>query len=385
MTILSRRGDLNDSFDPTFVTEQREEVVQDVWNIATYRMFPLLLESMLYALYVALMIFYCLRFYMKHTQRVWWILVISFVLFVLSTVTWALDVSVLWLEMYRLLPSRLSSTVPEISAGLAIEKLDGGIKTAHDACEVITIFMSDIVALWRAYLIYGKPRWLKVVSIIAITLSTALYILNEMMIFGRYGGESDSPSPAFWIRYWEIDGGKLALIVQATTLSTTACAQLLATILLAWKAWIHRRQLNDLLPNRRSSSKHQRPGAILYVIIETGAAYTFLRVLYVYANYVGAIETGNESALIAFYWATAIMCQISGMYPTLIIFLVSLRESLVERSVASQSAHAITSIRFAPSGADDSHEDASHNRILDTFVEVDEVDKKPGGLQGILE
>ena len=75
----------------------------------------------------------------RATQRVWCMLAVSASLYALSTGAWALDVSVLWLEVYRLLPSRSSVSALDMPINDALPKLDGPIKAAHDACEVITV------------------------------------------------------------------------------------------------------------------------------------------------------------------------------------------------------------------------------------------------------
>ncbi|VDB86241.1 unnamed protein product [Peniophora sp. CBMAI 1063] len=335
MPRLYYRDQTSGALNSISTSEQLEDIAQGFWDIITYRTFPLLLESMLFALYTALMIFYCLRFYRRDTQRVWALFAISAGLYILSTLAWALDVSTLWLDAYQLFSGRLLQTASDASVDRTIGRLTGIFK-AHDACEIIIISLSDIVSSWRAYVIYNKPMWLKIVSVVVVSFSTGLYIVNETMIHARFSSSSAmTVTRTFWVPYWDIDGGRLAIAVQALTMSATASAQVLATGLIARKAWIHRRQLKELVPDRHDSPRHQRLLAVLHIITETGVVYACLRVLYVLANF------GTHSAILgqsAYYWVNAFMSQISGMYPTLIVFMVSVQQSFLERSILNASS-----------------------------------------------
>ncbi|VDB86256.1 unnamed protein product [Peniophora sp. CBMAI 1063] len=325
------------SSNSTCTADQLAEIAHEVWDVATFRVFPLVLESMLFAFYTALMIFYCLRFYGKRgAQRVWFIFAISVILYILSTVTWTLDISTLWSDMYCFLPDRLSSRNSKVSPDEALARLNGITKIAHDTCEVIVVLLSDIVSLWRAYIIYGKPRWLKTMSIAVVIVSTALYIVNEVMIYDIFSSQP----------YQDAHGERLVVAIQVVTLSATACAQLFATMLIAHKAWTHRKQLRELLPTRQGSYRHQRPLAVLCIIIETGIAYTCLRVFFVLANFgTHSVRLLGEAA---YNWSNAFMSQMSGMYPTLVVLVVFVRESFIERSIQNASEiGSISGIRSA--------------------------------------
>lgn len=81
----------------------------------------------------------------RDIERSWGIFVISASLYAVCTLTWALDISVLWLEMYRFLPSRLSlpGSVP-VSDALA--GLNGVIETVRDACEVVIVSLCALIS-----------------------------------------------------------------------------------------------------------------------------------------------------------------------------------------------------------------------------------------------
>ncbi|KZV67492.1 hypothetical protein PENSPDRAFT_51182 [Peniophora sp. CONT] len=338
----------------TVMEEQLEEIMQDIWSVATYRMFPLLMESMLYALYTALMVSYCLRYYTQDTQRVWGIFSVTASLYLLCTSAWALDVSVLWLEMYQLLPSRLSPAAINLSIDDAKTNLDGSIHVARDVCKIITILLSDVITLWRAYVIYGRPKWLRIVCIAFVAISATLYVVNEIMISASFINTRSLPQ--FLVRYFEVGGGRLQNAITAMTVSTTACAQALTTVLIARKAWTHRQEIKDRLPDRSQSSRYQRLVAVLYIVIEIGLAYTCIWIFF-------ALGNQEVLGLTAYYWANALMCQLSGMYPTLIVVVVSIRESLLEHSVQNASGLASIPIHFATANGDGERERADAIQI----------------------
>ncbi|KZV73015.1 hypothetical protein PENSPDRAFT_663374 [Peniophora sp. CONT] len=251
-------------------TIQLGEIADDVRTMADYRILPAFLESILYNVYIV------------------------------------------WLELYRFLPSRLSFN-GTVSASDAHQELVGNIDYAREIFRETIFILCDLVPLWRAYIIFGKPRWLKIANLSIIMLSSVLYVINVTFV---YSINLQTP-PDFVIRFTEVRNGDVALAVLMLSASLTAFAEVFATVLISWKVWVHRRQVKALIPEYRSSSNHRRLVAVLNIVIESGIIYSILWVLYTIMS-IGVLGVG--------------------IYPTLVVVVISLRSSVLERSVSDASA-----------------------------------------------
>ncbi|KZV67529.1 hypothetical protein PENSPDRAFT_736487 [Peniophora sp. CONT] len=254
--------------------ERLTGIAGDVKAIADYHVFPLLLESVLYALFTVLVVYYCVQ-YWQDTRRVRGIFVVSMCLYAACSLAWALDVCLLWLELYHFVPGRLSLVDPDG----AVDQTLAGFDTKSVAANVL--------------LVHGIC-------------------------------ESVINPPAFAIRFNASLNGKASIILITIALSSTTIAQIFATGLMARKAWEHRRAIRQL-PQMRTSPKQIGLVTVLYIVIETGIIYTILWIvcLLLHDRILG--ERGYQ-------WSTYWMCQIAGIYPTLIVVIVSLRTSMLERS-----------------------------------------------------
>ncbi|VDB92285.1 unnamed protein product [Peniophora sp. CBMAI 1063] len=308
-------------------TAQLAEISDDIIRMADYRMFPVILESVLFALYTMLMIFHCTK-YRHDNERALGSFAVCMCLFVLCAASLALDIWVLSLEVYRLLPSRSSPNGTRVSFGQAFGELLGNIVFARNVCTSVIFISCDCISLWRAYVIYGKPRWLKVTCCSLIVLSGVLYPLNVTLHAGvelpnsRFHLSSANQATVLWV-------------MSSITEGSTAVAQIFSTFLIARKALLHRKEIQRLLPAHNGAYNSQRLLGVLYVVVETGVMYSLLWVLFFVANDDGLGATGN-------YWSNYWMCQLSGIYPTLIVVVVSQRSSILEQ------AYTISGLASAP-------------------------------------
>ncbi|KZV72997.1 hypothetical protein PENSPDRAFT_649251 [Peniophora sp. CONT] len=306
-------------------------------SIADYRIFAVILESMLFAFYiVVLMAFYCAKSW-KDSKRVPGIFAISVGLFLMCAAAWTLDICVLSLQLYQLLPSRFSPNGPDTTIDQATTTLYGNLKFARSACTTVIYIFCDIISLWRAYVIYGRPRWLKITSLSLFSFSCILYIAT--LVLDDTSGLGSPPT--FAVRLEELDGGAVPEVLSSMAVSTTAFSQVFVTALIARKAWIYRKDLQSLLPAQRmGSSNRKRLTSVFYVVIETGIVYSLLWVIFVLAHEYALGLTGA-------YWSEAWVCQISGIYPTLIVVIISERASILEQGANNASGLGSVSIRFA--------------------------------------
>ncbi|KZV62395.1 hypothetical protein PENSPDRAFT_758741 [Peniophora sp. CONT] len=256
----------------------------------------------------------------------------------------------MWSDLYEFLPGRLLPTGTSMSADKASLQINGNRLFVRQLCQGVIFVLCDIVALWRAYVIYGRPRWLRVGAVTIFILSSVLYLIDGIL---NCMGSLSNP-PAFVADLIQEHWAAFAAI-WILPYASTACAQLFSTALISRKAWVHCRKIQNVIAacDNGGSVKTSKQVTVLYIMIESGIIYTSLWIVYVVTSWFGVNdETWGD------YW----MCQISGMYPTLVIVVVMLRDSILEQSATTASeplGRANVSIRYA------AHDTEAHD------VEVD--------------
>ena len=108
---------------------------------------------------------------------------------------WALDVWMLKADLYRLPLGLLSINTDTAPLDRVQKEPHGNIRFARDVCTAvivsecthrcITHFLMrsdrpqfnfcDSISLWRAYVVYGKPRWFKILWISSFCVSSGTY------------------------------------------------------------------------------------------------------------------------------------------------------------------------------------------------------------------
>ncbi|VDC07974.1 unnamed protein product [Peniophora sp. CBMAI 1063] len=290
-----------DAIIPQLVT-----VEQGIEEIAGERILPFIVETILY------------RLSRKDPQRAPSGYAISIGLYVLCTVCWALNLSIILSDLSRFYPSHVlpaTKTTPP-----AYEK--GATLFAREVCVGVVFVHSDVVALWRAYVITGSRRWVGVVFAGFYILSAALYVFVGVLHSATLLSHPPASVVSFYSKHM-----MAYVALEALAYSATAGAHVTSTVLIARKAWIHRKRLHILLTrasnNRASNASYSRSIEILYIVIESGVLYTLLWIIYVFS---GSFSEDGKS------WRSSWMYQISGMYPTLVVVVVLLRDSFLEQS-----------------------------------------------------
>ncbi|KZV62725.1 hypothetical protein PENSPDRAFT_670175 [Peniophora sp. CONT] len=244
-------------------------------------------------------------------------------------------------DLYYLIPSRLlPAGLEKTSSTLDNARLNGTKMFVRTLCEGVVFVFCDVVSMWRAYVIYGRPRWLRTICIAIFVVSSGLYIL-----IGIFYGPTLVANPPNFVTRLNREHGKFVFGLELAAFLTTAGAQVSSTVLIARKAWTHRRAVQSALSLDEGRSDYQRTTAVLYVVIESGLAYTLIWVLYV-------ASAKSWFGPIGYYWGSFWMCQLSGIFPTLVVVIVSLRASILERSIVTTTGPTTTPIRFAVGGTD---------------------------------
>ncbi|VDB83388.1 unnamed protein product [Peniophora sp. CBMAI 1063] len=321
---------------------QLDSPTADVKDIASFRAFPLLLETALIGVFTVQTVFFvqqrCSRLIKnsrlpqhereKPKPHANMLLGLAICLYLLAIAYWAIDIALLRQELLVLLPNQLL-TVPDVQVYGALAELRGAEKYAQAILQVIIWSISDCIALWRAWVIFDRPRWL------GYTISALLFLeLADYVVYLTLYLYAFPNPPRFIAVLWERSGGLIGTAPFAATSSVTAALQVFATVLIAFKAWA-------ILKIRRGV--FDGPGRnfrTLSVFIETGLAYAVLWVWYA----VGADNTITSKTTAA--WTDFYVIPITAMYPTLVVMIVTMQDSVLAADSDNLPSKA-SSFRFA--------------------------------------
>ncbi|VDB83389.1 unnamed protein product [Peniophora sp. CBMAI 1063] len=303
-------------------------------SILRDRVFPLLAETFLFALYAVLTgYFISKRWSNRRTNPLpAFILWTTLTMFVACVGYWVIDVYLLWAEAYRFLPRQTELQ----GTGIFFDGLDMPWSPplyVQSILQLLLVLLGDVVSLWRGYVISGRPRWLRRLVISIIVVESLIYLWVAISWSTYYLPPSNS-------------GFYDALVksrrpVVYTSYAITGIAQTASTVTIAHKAWAHWRNSSGFVVK---SSMHSSL-AMLAIVIETGVAYLLLLIWFATINdLIG--RHGSAAAVTSSYYFTPLVA----MYPTLVVVLVSIRRSPLEPSGVSTSA-ASGRLRFAASSS----------------------------------
>ncbi|VDB85064.1 unnamed protein product [Peniophora sp. CBMAI 1063] len=256
---------------------KRGEVQSDCATVIWGHVYPFVVETMLFTFELVLAgnIVWKHRTNLKTASRHDICLVsVTVAMLGLLSAYWAVD-------MYKLL-------------GLATPTLnDHGVALAHLVIAYSIFLLGDCIVLWRAYVLYGRPRWLRITTIVLAVVFT-----------GQYSAFAALQLPLL---------GRIANIGP----------NLIATLLIAYKTWAHWRDV-------RRFSGDSDALAILLVIIESGFFYSVMPILEAVLALVISAATAH--------WFACILTPLFAMYPTLVVVLVRTRRTMLERSAIASCA-----------------------------------------------
>ncbi|KZV68554.1 hypothetical protein PENSPDRAFT_754004 [Peniophora sp. CONT] len=267
--------------------------LEGVSSIVVYHALPLLLETFLYALYIVLTVYFIYQRWIdrKTSPFSTSVLLVTLAMFTFFSLYWAVDVYLLWATTYDHANMMVLYSLHGIATPWPVPLV------AQQVSQYSVIVLGDIVSLWRAYAIFGRQWWL-------LLLSLGIAIAEN----GKY------------LRLCLLS---TSFVVAANIL--TGCSQLLSTLLIAYKAWVHWRDIREFAHHNQI----QHSIALLLVMIESGVVYLALLLWYGAINLFG--RHGSLVSTTVFFYMTPLIA----MYPTLVVVLVTSRRSVLERGIAS--------------------------------------------------
>ncbi|KZV68555.1 hypothetical protein PENSPDRAFT_510825 [Peniophora sp. CONT] len=316
------RAQIPPSMAYNFSEVQLDSPVAGVKSVANFRAFPLLLESVLIGVFTVQTAFFIhyrssrkrtksrLPVYMQAKQMPCTnlLLGLAICLYLLAVACWAIDIALLRQDLLVLLPNQLSSN-PDPKIYDALAELRAAEQYGQAILQVVIWSISDCIALWRAYAILEKPRWLGYTILSLLFLEFADYIVYLVLYLYIF----PSP-PRFIVILWQRSGGLIGTAPFAATSAFTAAVQAFATSLIFYKAWAILKSRQGLFcgPGRNFRT--------LCIFIESGVAYTALWIWYAIGS--DDIISSNTTAA----WTDSYVIPLTAMYPTLVIMIVTMQD-----------------------------------------------------------
>ncbi|VDB83424.1 unnamed protein product [Peniophora sp. CBMAI 1063] len=305
----------------------------DLRVVSSQHTFPLLLETALLAVFTVQTVYFvchrCLssdtnrdqpshRHTTQHRLRVDSLVGLALCLYLLLLAYWAIDVAILHQELSILIRSE-SSPLSDVDVYAPIERVRTMEKYIQATLQVMIWIAGDSVALWRAYVVLGKGYRMKVLTASLLFIDFGAYVSHLVY----YTSPSQDP-PLFMGRLWERVSGPISVVPYMTAASATAFVQLATTSLISYKAWLVWTSRKGLFCG---------PGRVfrtLAAVIESGLLYTLLWIWYI----IGSNDrvTGPTAAA----WVDYYMLPVTAMFPTLVVMVVALQDSVLEGDGHSQ-------------------------------------------------
>ncbi|KAH8810163.1 hypothetical protein DL96DRAFT_1821667 [Flagelloscypha sp. PMI_526] len=227
-------------------------------------------------------------------------------LFILATIDIVISSIMTFLVVNEILVKSPQVSLMEKMGGMAENPgVVGRLEVVESAVTALAFFMADAAVLFRATMIWGKPNLFTLVPIILLVTFLATSIAY-IIFMAQYSAnpELNLPINALQITSWSL------------SLATNVCS----TGIVAAKAWYHHAFLKCFYLSPRTS-KGER---ILILLIESGAVYCCLQIGFIASNIYSTDADSQSAAIVANVFLVA-CTQLSCIYPTLILVLVSMR------------------------------------------------------------
>jgi len=174
-----------------------------------------------------------------------------------------------------------------------------------EAVACLMYILCDIICAWRTVVLWKYDR--RIIGILAffILVTTGASVLS--ICFGLSEGRGGRST---------FGGGLSKIDLESIVVVPTLCTNLLSTGLIAWKAWQRRIRVREHLCEGKGSLRFHR---VYSLLIESGLIYCCIWILY-WMALAGPLPDPGFNVVVF----------ISGIYPTLIIILISKQMSSVD-------------------------------------------------------
>ncbi|KAJ6484582.1 hypothetical protein DFH09DRAFT_397258 [Mycena vulgaris] len=307
--------------------EQAQLHADHLVSVTNFRVFPLLVETVLYSIFTVLIVIasYILvvRGLSSRSSKI--MLAVTLIMYGLATWDWAVEVHLLRDDLKLLLPADLIQPPPDNQKRL---RINTALRISQSIMNNLCVMLGDMVVCWRVYVVYVRNKRVLFTALVLLTLVfTALLLCNLTQI----GIGFPSVGPLHLLAPGEMG-------IDIVALSLSALINIWATGMIVAQAWYCRQMLKSYL---RTTTRRTFAESMLILFAESGVVYTTVWIL---KNIliIPAVEPTPYTA-----YATVIMNQVVGMYPTIIIILVALNKSHLDREFRSSDDATKGSMIFA--------------------------------------
>ncbi|KAI0030277.1 hypothetical protein K488DRAFT_87912 [Vararia minispora EC-137] len=266
------------------------------------------------------------------------------------------------------------------------------------ACSLIfltaNVLLSDAIVLWRMYILWKNNVAVPIIGVVLWIVTLGLSVANirrELQLIKPSIDGTVQPS---------YSNPSLGSATQAFSLITNV----IATSLISWKAWGHRKQIRRYFCSGTRTTMVER---VMALLVESGMLYCVIWTLYIVSgqttafnfipgmnppsNIDGEITIARTFLLriIGLDFFNRLMAQITGIYPTIIIVLVALQRTHCDRQftyyldTVSAPAFATNPSRGTGASSDKSTGRSSRLEVLVSYQAFSTVDWHDGGSQGL--
>ncbi|EJD37081.1 hypothetical protein AURDEDRAFT_188167 [Auricularia subglabra TFB-10046 SS5] len=256
----------------------------------------------------------------KHGSRTpaAWARYCSLFMFLTSAAYWAASVATLGIRLHAFFikPS------PPLAAASAV------YSPIPNSVVLINYILSDGVVVWRAWVLCrrdsGRLLYVPVVLLCSASLAVIATCVMRIIITVVRVHYDLKIEPAPLTR--GID------VCQVASISLTLLNNLTATGLIGYQAWKYRREVQGYIS--AAADNGRGTASVLALMIESGLLYCLSTVFMIVAMTI-RLPYGTLGDLY-----TPVNVQLAGMYPTLVILIVSLRMSVQESTMDARSREA---------------------------------------------
>jgi len=265
-----------------------------------------------YGVFFAVAVYSILRKGFKSRSSIAMLCVVIY-LYATSLTLWALNVTFWFKNAHALFMDHPNMPLPDRE-----EVADDNLVALGPPMEALFMFnmvVGDTVVIWRAWVLYQRTLWVVSIPCLMLLMSFIFSVIDLTCLTGAgWSNQSAIASGGAVCAHAELMSWAFSFVTNAT-----------CTILIGYKAWHHRRSMKSLNivgnPRRMSTDK------MLSILVESG----FIYCLFWLTQLILFFDIDRRSPIIYVYELFSSMGdQISGIYPTLIIVIVNLHQTIWE-------------------------------------------------------
>ncbi|TBU27851.1 hypothetical protein BD311DRAFT_759427 [Dichomitus squalens] len=276
----------------------------ELTTLAEHRVFPVVVETALFAIFTIIILtstYILFKRGIRKSRPNVLMLSATLAMYAISTLDWAIDIRLLWNDLHTLTLTGVPVSHPPFGVS------DPALLVLQGITSVICIILGDAVVCWRVSVVWGSDRRVVAGALFWVLGSIGVFTAWSAMFVGFY--YDHLPAPVEVLVHH-------STIVNAFAFSWSAATNVWATAMVAYKAWLQRRDLR-----RHLGSTGLAVHDVLMLLVDLGIIYTVFMLL----NVIVLAPSLNGGKF--FSYVTLFMQQITGMYPTALIVLVALQKS----------------------------------------------------------